>query len=187
MSNSHFKQLMVRIVPLFGRLFLPMLRDLTLILVWHGHMMHIFFDCWPSCHSEKVIKTLCPPKSSWVRWKHGVNHTMMKMLYFCKYWQDGSCSRRWLKVENKQKQVKKKKVGLISFSLWNTTERELETVIPPFPANVELKIRSELTVRGLFTLGMALLPFNDCGTYAITFSTCEGIGKLLRGALHNSL
>lgn len=37
-------------------------------------------------------------------------------------------------------------------SLSNITERALETLIPPFPANVELKIRPELTVIGLFTL-----------------------------------
>ena len=37
-------------------------------------------------------------------------------------------------------------------SLSNIAERALETLIPPFPANVELKIRPELTVRGLFTL-----------------------------------
>lgn len=55
----------------------------------------------------------------------------------------------------------------------------LETFIPPFPVNVELKIRPELTVRGVFTLRMSLFSSNDCGTYDMTLSTCEGIRKLL--------
>lgn len=102
-SNSHLKQLMVTSFPLHGGLFSPMLRGLTLILVWHGYMMHIFFDCWPSCLSEKGRKKKEKKKtlssmSSWVWKTHGVIRQRW-ICYIFVYWQGGRCRRGWIKVK----------------------------------------------------------------------------------------
>lgn len=83
-SNSRLKQLMVTSFPLHGRLFSPVLRGLTLILVWHGCMMHICFDCWASCLSVKSRKKRRSPAQEYgsKNKPHGpIRQAKIEMLY----------------------------------------------------------------------------------------------------------